>query len=85
MACNTWKTYNSAIKSFDKFRQIYKLPDIWPVQDIVRYILVTHLSHAKTSASTVGLSKADDTGIRKSFDPGFFLLKPSSILLTKKD
>ena len=55
MACNTWTTYNSAIKSFDKFRQIYKLPDIWPVpfQDIVRYILVAHLSHAKTSASTV--------------------------------
>ena len=51
MACNTWKTYNSAIKSFDKFRQIYKWPDIWPVQDIVRY--VAHLSHAKTSASTV--------------------------------
>jgi hypothetical protein len=53
MACNIWKTYNSAIEFFDKFRQIYKLPDIWPVpvQDIVRYI--THLSHAKTSASTV--------------------------------
>jgi hypothetical protein len=53
MACNTWKTYNSAIESFDNFRQIYKLPDIWPVpvQDIIRYI--AHLSHAKTSASTV--------------------------------
>lgn len=53
MACNTWKTYNSAIESFNKFRQIYKLPDIWPVsvQNIVRYI--AHLSHAKTSASTV--------------------------------
>lgn len=53
MACNTWKTYNSAIESFDKFRQIYKLLDIQPVpvQNIVRYI--AHLSHAKTSASTV--------------------------------
>ena len=29
------------------------MPDIWPVQGIVRYILVTRLSHAQTSASTV--------------------------------
>lgn len=52
LASNTWKTYNSAVDSFKRFRLSYNLHDVWPapLYDIIKYI--AYLSHTGISAST---------------------------------
>lgn len=53
MAQNTWKTYKTAVESFNAFRSLYKMSDIWPapLNDIIYYI--AYLSYTGLSASTV--------------------------------
>jgi hypothetical protein len=51
MADSTWKTYKTAVESFQSFRKLYKLQDTWPapLYDLLFYI--AYMSHTGLSAS----------------------------------
>ena len=54
MADSTWKTYKTAVESFQSFRKLYNLQDTWPapLYDLLFYI--AYMSHTGLSASTQG-------------------------------
>ena len=53
MADSTWKTYKTAVESFQSFRKLYNLQDTWPapLYDLLFYI--AYMSHTGLSASTI--------------------------------
>ena len=53
MSNSTWKTYKTAVESFQSFRKLYNLEDIWPapLYDLLFYI--AYMSHTGLSASTI--------------------------------
>ena len=53
MADSTWKTYKTAVESFQSFRKLYKLQDTWPapLYDLLFYI--AYMSHTGLSASII--------------------------------
>jgi hypothetical protein len=55
MADSTWKTYKTAVESFQSFRKLYNLKDTWPtpLYDLLFYIAC--MSHTGLSASTITL------------------------------
>ena len=53
MAAGSWKTYGTAVCSFNNFRKLYRLDLIWlaPLDSLAQFI--AYLSHKGMSASTV--------------------------------
>ena len=53
MADSTWKTYKTAVESFQSFRKLYNLQDTCPapLYDLLFYI--AYMSHTGLSASTI--------------------------------
>lgn len=53
MADSTWKTYKTAVESFQSFRKLYNLRDTWPapLYDLLFYI--AYMSHSGLTTSTI--------------------------------
>ena len=53
LADNTWKCYNTAVHSLNRFRTQYDFPDTWPVPLDVLMIFIAFMSIRGLSPSTV--------------------------------
>lgn len=53
MAAGSWKTYGTAVDSFNNFRKLYRLDLIWPAPLDSLAQCIAYLSHKGMSASTV--------------------------------
>ena len=63
MSTNSWKTYKTAVDSFNFFRISYGFDDILPTLSIIIARFIAYLSHTGLATSTVytyisGLSRA---------------------------
>jgi hypothetical protein len=53
MADSKWKTYKTAVESFQSFRKLYSLQDTWPAPLYDLLFCIAYMSHTGLSASTI--------------------------------
>jgi hypothetical protein len=53
MADSKWKTYKTAVESFQSFRKLYNLQDTWPAPLYDLLFCIAYMSHTGLSASTI--------------------------------
>jgi site-specific recombinase XerD len=79
-ADSTWKTYKTAVESFQSFRKLYNLQDTWPAPPYDLLFYIAYMSHTGLSASTITTYISGISTMHKSNGHKVLGVEPNRVL-----